>query len=620
MERKLAAILCADVHGYSRLMGADEEATVRTLASHRKIIDRLIERHHGHFVNSAGDSVLAEFASVVNSVQCGIEIQTALKTENTALPLNRRMEFRMGINLGDVIVNGEQIYGDGVNVAARLESLAEPGGICISETVHAHVRNKLSLNYHDLGEQRVKNIAEPVRVWRVLLDSAAATRVARNYWRRGVLSLAGLAVIIVIIVLVQHLSLKPPHTSASIPPTEKPDLSLPSIPSIAVLPFANLSGDPQQAYFSDGITDDLVTDLSRLPGLFVIDRSSTFTYKGKAVRALEVGRELGVKYVLEGSARKAADRVRINVQLVDASTGNEIWAQRYDKRMNDIFALQDEIVQSLVTTLNLELKILQRGFDLLPQRTENLEAYDYWLRGFEVWASGPTPDALPKAQKMFEKALELDSSYADAYAMLGYLAFVAYVWQWNNNRDSLDRAARLANKAIALDESNVPAYMVRGWVEAVNGQRDQAFADAEHTVSLDPNMAFAWAVRADINNILIGKPKDTLAYSQKAKRLDPRHPDITCLQEGTAYIRMGLYTDAIEAQKGCEPTNPYSHLNLIVAYSALGREQEARAEAAEVLRVSPGFTLEKLEQRIPGNWQDPRAQRFLALLGKAGLK
>src|ERR1700674_145927 len=312
MERKLTAILCADVYGYSRLMGQDEEATLRTLTSHRKIIDSQIELHHGRFVNSAGDSVLAEFASVVEAVNCAVDVQTGLKAENSSLAPERRMEFRIGVNLGDVMVEGKQIYGDGVNVAARLESLATPGGICISRTVHENIRNKLPLNFEDLGEQAVKNIAEPVRVYRVLLNGAVAAppatpRIPRKYRRAGVLSFAGLAIIVVTILLVQHLSLKPQPTHASIPPQAKPAPPLPDIPSIAVLPFVNLSGDPQQEYFSDGISDQLINSLSRLPGLFVIARNSSFGYKGKATKEHEIGNDLGVKYVLEGSALKSAD-------------------------------------------------------------------------------------------------------------------------------------------------------------------------------------------------------------------------------------------------------------------------------------------------------------------------
>jgi adenylate cyclase len=322
LERKLTAILCADVFGYSRLMGENEEATFRTLSSHRKLIDSLIEQHHGRFVNSAGDSVLAEFASVVNAVQCAVEIQSTLKTENSTLPPERRMEFRIGVNLGDVMLDGEQIYGDGVNVAARLESLADPGGICIARTVHEQIRNKIALSYEDLGDQTVKNIAEPVRVFRVMLEGGTATRTTakatqrslRKHWRGGVFSIAGLALITAVIVFVQHLSLRPPTTT--IPPAQSPGLTMPDKPSIAVLPFANMSDDPKQEYFSDGITDDLTTALSRDPDLFVIARTSAFTYKGKTVEVQDISRQLGVKYVLEGSVRKADNQVRITAQLL----------------------------------------------------------------------------------------------------------------------------------------------------------------------------------------------------------------------------------------------------------------------------------------------------------------
>src|ERR1700730_9968287 len=388
MERKLTAILCADVFGYSRLMGGDEEATLVTLTAHRKIIDSLIEQRHGRFVNSAGDSVLAEFASVVEAVNCAVDIQTTLKAENAKLPPERRMEFRIGVNLGDVMVEGDQIYGDGINVAARLESLADPGGICISGTVHEQVRDKLALIYEDAGEQEVKNIARPVRVFRIMLQGGAVTRTTakaterplRKHWRGGVFSLAGLALIAAVIVFVQHLSLRPPTTTASIPPAQSPALPLPNIPSIAVLPFTNMSGDREQEYFSDGITDDIITALSRLQGLFVIDRNSAFAYKGKPVNSQQVSRELGVHYVLEGSVRKEVNQLRITAQLVDATTDYEIWAERYDRPLQDIFALQDEIVRKIVTTLKLQLTLQEQGI-LVHKTTDNLDAYDDFLRG-----------------------------------------------------------------------------------------------------------------------------------------------------------------------------------------------------------------------------------------------
>jgi adenylate cyclase len=625
VERKLTAILCADVYGYSRLMGQDEEATLSTLSAYRKIIDSRIESRRGRFVNSAGDSVLAEFTSVVEAVNCAVEIQNAVKAENAGLPPERRMQFRIGVNLGDVMVEGEQIYGDGVNVAARLESLADPGGICISGTAHDQVRDKLPLAYEDRGERSVKNITRPVRVWRVLLEEDAPPRGemqrgTRRYWRGGALSLAGIAIIAATFMLVQHLSLRQQSTHASIPAPPKPALSVPSIPSIAVLPFANLSGDPQQEYFSDGITDDLITDLSRIPNLLVIARTSTFTYKGKAEKVQAIGRELGVKYVLEGSARKGGDRVRINVQLIDAASGNQVWANRYDSEMRDIFKLQDDIVQSLITTLGLQLSMLEKGI-VVPQRTKNVEAYDYFLRGFELFMKF-TPEGFSKARKMFEKSVALDPNYADAYAGLGMLDYLSYGYQWDSDPGALDRAAALANKAITLDESNAAAYVVRGYVAALRGKRDQAIADSEQAVSADPNWAYAWLARADINNTVMGKPEKTLVYIQKARRLDPRHLEWGCLQEGTAYNVMGRYAEAVDALKRCEQFNPWIHFQLGFAYSQLGREEEAFDEAAEVLRVSPGFSLEKVPHQVSGgnNWQDPGIQRYLSILRKAGVK
>jgi len=507
LEPKLTAILCADVYGYSRLMGDNEEATIRTLSAYRKIIDSLIEKHRGRFVNSAGDSVLAEFTSVVEAVNCAVEIQNALKAENPGLPPERRMEFRIGVNLGDVMVEGEQIYGDGVNVAARLESLADPGGICISGTVYEQVRDKLALNYEDRGEQSVKNIASSLHVWRVVPDGTPTpARPAGKYWRRGVLSLTGLAIAVGTFVLVQHLSLKPPHTHASIPPQEKPALALPSIPSIAVLPFTNLSGDPQQEYFSDGLTDDLITDLSRIPKLFVIARTSSFTYKGKAEKAQSIGRELGVKYLLEGSARKAGGQVRINVQLVDAASGNEVWSQRYDRQMGDIFKLQDELVQSLTTTIGLQLPMLARGIPV-RQRTNSLEAYDYLLRGLEETRITHivTSDRLARSREMFEKAIALDPGYADAYVLLADHLASGYVWQFDSQPKALDRAEVLARKAVWMDDSNSYAYAVLGYVIELKPRPDEAITTAERAIALDPNNAYAYVILAEISGEA-GKP------------------------------------------------------------------------------------------------------------------
>jgi adenylate cyclase len=595
LERKLAAILCADVFGYSRLMGEDEEATLRTLSSHRKIIYSLIEQHHGRFVNSAGDSVLAEFASVVNAVQCAVEVQTALKADNANLPAERRMEFRIGVNLGDVMVEGEQIYGDGVNVAARLESLAEPGGIYISGTVHEQIRDKLGLAYEDRGEQAVKNIARPVHVWRVLLDGTAVSRgtrrISRSYWRGGVLSLTGLAIIVGTIVLVQNLSLKSPHTHASIPPQEKPALPLPSIPSIAVLPFANLSGDPNQEYFSDGISYQLINDLSRLPGLFVIARNSSFAYKGKPTKESEIGKELGVKFVLEGSVRNGADQLRIGVELVDAVTGTEMWTQRFDRPLKDIFAVQDEVVGKVVTTLGLIFKLDRSQHWTGAPTTNNLEAFDDFLRGVD-YGFRLTRDDNAKARQWYEKAIKLDPNLSTAYSSMGLTYCYDTFSQFSENpRADLERASELAQKALALDDSNSDALVVLSDIDWLQRRSDQAVADAKRAITLNPNYAAGYQALsiAEISEV---NPEEALHAAEQAIRLDPAARDSYEYLVGLAYNEMGRYREAIPYCKRTLTVSPNlmgAHLGLVLAYAELGRDEDAHAEAAEVMRISPHF-------------------------------
>ena len=371
-KRKLAAILSADVIGYSQLMRDDEEATVRDLAAHRVLITGIVQQHHGRVVDFPGDNILAEFASVVDAVNGAIRIQEAIKTQNTDVSENRRMDFRIGINLGDVIETDNLIYGDGVNIAARLERLAPAGGICISGTVYEHIKDKLSLEYEYLGERIVKNITEPIRLYRI------------------------------------------PTTSSDGSQRKTRDLNFPDQPSIAVLPFVNISGDPEQEYFSDGITEDLITDLSQISGLLVIARHSVFTYKGKAVKVQDVSNDLKVRYVLEGSVRKVGDRVRITAQLADAETGGHLWAERYDSELKDIFTLQDEVTQKVVNALAVTLTKGEEN-RLTQRHTDNLEAYDYALRGLDYYFRF-TKDAHTLALKMFEKAIELDPEYALAYS------------------------------------------------------------------------------------------------------------------------------------------------------------------------------------------------------------
>jgi adenylate cyclase len=621
LERKLTAILCADVCGYSRLMGEDEEETLRSLSACRTIIDSLIERHHGRFVNSAGDSVLAEFASVVEAVSCAVEIQTALKAENAALPPGRRMDFRIGVNSGDVMVEGEQIYGDGVNVAARLENLADPAGICISGTVYEHVRDKLALSYEDRGEQAVKNIARPVHVWRVLPDRATppprkTRQIPRKYWRRGVLSLTGLAIVVATIVIVQHVSLKPPTTHGSIPPQEKPALPLPSIPSIAVLPFTNMSGDPQQEYFSDGISEQLINDLSRLPGLIVIARNSSFSYKGKTIKEQELGRGLGVKYLLEGSVQKSLDRIRIGVELVDATSGAEIWTQRFDRPFKDVFALQDEIVGKVVITLGL---IVNREETRVPwgkvRPTTNLDAYDDLLRAGEYAARFTRDDSLI-ARRWTEKAISLDSGYAEAYAGLAgnYSFGVLFGWSANPGAD-LNHASELAQKALSLDDTNSGALATLCEIHWLQRRFDQAVAEGERAVALDPNNVQGYGALADALTVS-NRPEQAVRVVEKEMRLDPSRQDFYAYFIAAPYVEMGRYRDAIPLLKrhlAMYPNMAWAHAVLIVADMELGRDQEAQAEAIELNRISPHF------HATVG--QDPaQNKRWEDDLRKAGLK
>ncbi len=485
----------------------------------------------------------------------------------------------------------------------------------------------------------MKNIAKPVKVFRVLLDGMPAVRrelrqMPRKYWRGGVLSLAGLATAIGTIVLVQHLSLKPPRTSASIPPQEKQNphpyplpqnsgrgaeaLPLPSIPSIAVLPFTNLSGDPQQEYFSDGVADQLVNDLSRVPGVFVIARNSSFAYKGKAVAEREIGKELGVKYVLEGSVRKAGGQLRIGVELVDASLGAQTWAQRYDRPLKDIFAVQDEVVGKVVTTLGLlfkldEMKLPKGSF----RPTDNLEAYDDHLRGVAYLNRG-TKDDNVQARRWEQEAIKLDPSFGEAYALLG-LSYWVDVWsEWSADPQAdVQRASELAHKALALDDSNSSALRLLSYVDWIQRRFDQAVADAERAVAINPNSAQAY----DALGTALGtaaKLEEALRAAEKAMRLDPARQDFYASSAGVIYNEMGRYQDAVPLLKealAAYPNNLSAHLAMTMAYVELGRDQDARAEAAEVMRISPHFAV------LSGPFKDEALnKRVQSDFHKAGLK
>ena len=580
MERKLAAILSADVKGYSRLMGEDEKATIRTLTAYRRVMTTLIQQHRGRVVDSPGDNLLAEFASVVDAVRCAVEIQQELKVRNAELPDQRRMEFRIGINLGDVVVEEERIYGDGVNIAARLEGLAAAGGICLSGTVYDQVETKLALGYEYLGAQTVKNITKPVRVYRVRQESE-------------------------------------PHTSAVSAKIQT--LALPAQPSIAVLPFANMSSDPEQEYFSDGITEDLITDLSKLSGLFVISRNSVNLYKGKAVKPEQVSQELGVRYVLEGSIRKAGKRVRITAQLVDATTGYHVWADRYDRDLQDIFALQDEVTRKIVAALEVKLTAGEQA-RLGRPLTNNIEAYDYYLRGLDCHPYA-TEEANARARQLFAKAVALDPHFAAAYACLGWAYFEQWSLGWSQDRQTLEQAFAWAQQAIALDPLLPDGHRLLGIVYLWNKHYELAIAEVERTLALDPNQADAYAALGDICN-WAGRAEETIPLVEKAMRLNPQYPLWYLWDLGHAHYLTGRYEEAMATLRRVLARNPDfmpAHAYLAVIHRELGLEEGARAAGAEFRRLSPELSLDALRQRLP--YKDPTVlERILTAARKAGLK
>ncbi len=579
MERRLTAILAADVVGYSRLMEADEAGTLAALKSLRsELIDPQIAEHHGRVVKLMGDGALVEFASVVDAVACAVAIQGEMADRKDRTPSDRRIELRIGVHLGDIIVEGEDIYGEGVNVAARLEGLAEPGGTCLSGDAYRQVRGKVEANFEDLGEREVKNLAEPLRVYRIATEGP---------------------------------SLSPSQgMNRPLPASDKP--------SIAVLPFVNMSDDPKQEYFSDGITEDLITDLSKISALSVVSRNAVFIYKGKAVNPANVSQELGVQYVLEGSVRKADDRVRITAQLIDPTTGYHTWAERYDRDLTDIFALQDEITEKIVAALEVKLTAGEQG-QVASRYTDNLEAYDYFLRG-RAYQARATKESTAQAREMFERAIELAPSFAGAYAILSHTHFRDWRNQWSEDPQALERAFEAAKKAVALDDSLPLARSYLAWIYVFRKQYEKAIAEGKRAISLDPNFAEGYARLGQIL-IIAGRPQEGIDLVNKAMRIDLHYPWNYLFFLGNAYYAMEKYDEAIVALKRCITRNPNlmgSNLMLAVIHSELGRKEEAQAELAETLRISPRASVEGQRERMP--FKDQAVlERYLEALRKAGL-
>jgi len=607
-------------------MGEDEAATVRTITAHRKVISSVIQKYRGRVVDSPGDNILAEFVSVVDAVQSAVEIQEVIRAKNAELPEGRRMEFRIGINLGDVIQEGERIYGDGVNIAARVEGLAEPGGICISGSAYEQIENKLALGYEYIGEHTVKNIVKPIRAYRVPVGPGAAVSTVRTEKRDGLKQRrsAAVATVVVLLLLVGGVVIwksyiKTPAPPGEIASVEKMAFPLPDRPSIAVLPFNNLSGDPSQDYLSDGTTENIITALSKILNLFVIARNSTFSYKGKTVKVQEIAEDLGVRYVLEGSVQKAGQRVRITAQLVDGLTGRHLWAERYDRQIGDIFALQDDITNQVVTAL--EVKLTEGEAARISRRqTDNTDAYELFRRGLELYRQGTRTDN-EQARRIFEKAVALDPGFADAWCFLGYTHQDDWYFGWSTNApQSLERAAELAHKAQVLDDASPCPYMLLETIHLWRRDYDRAIAYGEKAVALEPNHADA-TLQLARTLTYAGRPEETIELTKKAMRLSPYYPDLYLGVLGTAYRLMGDYDEAIAAYDKRRDRNPHStmpYLGLALVYSEVGRDEEAKAAAAEVLKRNPEISLKQVRNRLP--YKDPaEVERILAALRKAGL-
>jgi adenylate cyclase len=569
-------------------------------------------------VDSPGDNILAEFVSVVDAVQSAVEIQEVVRAKNAELPEERKMEFRIGINLGDVIQEGERIYGDGVNIAARVEGLAEPGGICISGSAYEQIENKLALGYDYIGEHTVKNIVKPIRVYRVptgpeTLQKVTAERRPAPGWQR-----AALAVVIAILVVAGGVAIwrsyrpsTPP--SMEVASVEKMSFPLPDKPSIAVLPFANLSGDPEQEYFSDGLTDELIATLSRVPKLFVIARNSTFTYKGKPVKVQQVSEELGVRYVLEGSVRKSVDKIRITVQLIDALNGHHLWARQYDRNLDDIFAVQDEITIKIITAMQVKLTEGEQA-RAVAKGTNNLEAYLKSLQAHEL-SIKHNIESNALAKKLAEEAVALDPEYAWGYFVLGRTHMLD-VWLGSSEspKDSIAKAMELLQKAIVLDDNLAEAHGLLGFLYAIERQHDKALAQGKKAVALNPNSATAHVYLGKVHTFARRREESIPEY-KKAIRLNPMPPNWYLWSLGLSYGHMGQYDEAItwcEKAVRQAPDSLLARIMMTAVYSWSGRDEEARAEAAEVLRINPNFSLEKFAKKAGPD--------LVSALRKAGLK
>jgi adenylate cyclase len=585
VQRRLAALLAADVAGYSRLMGADEEGTLARLKAIRKaLIDPAIAAHRGRIVKTTGDGMLAEFASAVDAARCAIEVQRGMAGQNADVPEDVRIDFRIGIHVGDIIIDDNDIFGDGVNIAARLEGIAEPGGVCISDDAQRQIRGKVDIAFDDMGLQTLKNIAEPMRAWRMRIDSASA-------------------------------SVLPKFVST----VSGPPLPLPDKPSIAVLPFQNISGDPEQDYFADGMVEEIITALSRFRSLFVIARNSSFTYKGKAVDIKQVGRELGVRYVLEGSVRKAGERIRITGQLIDAATGAHIWADKFEGKPSDIFDLQDELTEKVVALIEPKIKRAEIE-DAVRRRPDSLNAYDLYLRALPRYYS-MTEDGLADALRLTYRALEVDARYGAAARLGGELLGFKVAQGWSADvKSDYAEAIRLGLLALEIDETDPDTLAGVGRGTAAFTNDYEVAADlVDRAVALNPNSARSWSYRGWTYRYM-ARAEEALRSFERSIRLSPLDPMLydTLTGVSSALITLGRDEEAVvQARKalGLNPRFTSAHRCLAAALAYLGRDAEAKEAAARLLEIEPSFHIGKWAV-YGGQWQ---GERFLKGLRLAGL-
>ena len=576
VTRKLRAILSADVKGYSLLMVADEVHTIQTLKSYRSLMSDLITQHSGRVVDNPGDNLLAEFSSAVDAVGCAVQIQNGLKKENAKFVEDKRLQFRIGVNIGDIVQDGDSIYGSGVNVAARIEGLADAGGICISRNTYDHVKGKLDQGFEYLGEHEVKNIKEPVRVYKVLFDSY------------------------------------------SLKPLVEEQLELPDKPSIAVLPFDNMSGNPDQEYFSDGLTEQVISGLCKVSNLFVIARNSSFAYKGKSISIKQISKELGVRYILEGSVQRAGNRVRITAQLIDATTDYHMWSDTYDRDLEDIFALQDEITMKLIEAMQVKLTLGKQAY-AWKMRT-NIHAFDKCMRGMEHFNKLTKRD-VRHSREILDEAIRFDKTYALPYVVTGFTHICDLAFGWTKSpMHSFEQAEIFVKKALALNDYLDLAHSLSGWIYLFKRQYDEAVKEGERAIELNPNGADVRAVLA-FTLTYVEEAKKAIRLMKRAFRLNPIPPVYYYAWMGMAYETDGQYENAIEQCKKAIVINPYlyaSYIPLIYSYIQVNQIDKAQSYANEFLKVAPKLSLNLF--RVVEPFKSPkRTENYVNALRKAGL-